>query len=339
MMSIMACLVGSLMGGVARAVATALAIGVTSLATTAAVAQDFPKRPIKIVVPYTPGGGTDLAARLIASKLSEAWGQPVVVENVPGAAGTLGATRVARSAPDGYTVGLVPNSHAITATIYPDIAYDARKDFTSIAGVASYPYVLVVNPALPIKSVADLIAYAKQKNGDVTYASSGIGTAGHLGFEVLTKANGVSLVHAPYKGSSQALLDIVSGQVPTMFDPLSTTLGLIKEGKLRALAVSTAKRSDQLPDVPTVAEATGVKDFDVPGWLALIGPAGMPPAIVAKYQQELSKILQMPDVKAKLAAVGLEPWIINADDLNKFVLSEIDKWGKAAKEANVTTAN
>lgn len=337
-MSAMAYLVANLTGGFRRAVAIALAIGVASLVTSEVVAQDFPRRPIKIVVPYSAGGGTDLAARLIASKLFEAWGQPVIVENVPGAAGTLGATRVARSAPDGYTVGLVPNSHAITATIYPDIAYDARKDFTSIAGVASYPYVLVVNPALPIKSVADLIAYAKKKNGDVTYASSGIGTAGHLGFEVLTRANGVSLVHAPYKGSSQALLDIVSGQVPMMFDPLSTTLGLVKEGKLRALAVSSAKRSEQLPDVPTVAEATDVKDFDVPGWLALIGPAGMPTAIVAKYQQELSKVLQMPDIKEKLIAVGMEPWVINADDLNKFVLSEIDKWGKAAREANITTA-
>jgi len=337
-MKIMASVVGTL-GSLKLAVATTLSVGIAALTTTAAVAQDFPNRPIKIVVPYAAGGGTDLAARLIGGKLTEAWKQPVVIENVPGAAGTLGATRVARSAPDGYTVGLVPNSHAITATIYPDIPYDARKDFTSISSVANYPYVLVVNPAMPIKSVADLIAYAKSKKGDMTYASSGIGTAGHLGFEVLTKANGISLVHAPYKGSSQALLDIVSGQVPVMFDPLSTTLGLVKDGKVRALAVSTAQRSSQLPDVPTVAEATGIKDFDVPGWLALIGPAGMPPAIVAKYQQELSRILRMPDVKEKLLAVGMDPWIMDADKLNPFVLSEIDRWGKAAKEANVTAAN
>lgn len=307
--------------------------------SSAASGQTFPTQPIKLIVPYPAGGGTDIVARILGQELTKAWGQPVIVQNMAGATGSVGTGAAARSEPDGYTILIVPNSHAISAALNPKLPYDSVKGFEAITLVTSYPYVLVVNPALTVLTAPELFAYAKANPSQALYASSGNGTAGHLSMELLLSAASVTMTHVPYKGSTPALLDLVGGRVPTMFDPAATVIPLIKGGKLRAVAVSTAKRFGMLPDVPTIAEATSIKDFDVPGWLGILAPANTPKAIVDRYHAELVRILQIPAVRQSLERSGQEPQHNTPQAFRAMMVDEIAKWTKVIQVAKISLTN
>src|SRR5512144_2335881 len=270
-------------------------------------AQDYPTKPIRIVVPFPPGGATDLLARAVAQRLTEKWGQAVLVDNRPGAGGNIGSELVAKSAPDGYTLEMgTVGTHSINASLYAKMPYDHVKDFVPIILVAGVPNVLVVNPALPVNSVQELVAYAKANPGKLNFASSGNGTSIHLSGELFKVMAGVQMTHVPYKGSAPALQDLIGGQVQLMFDNLPPSLPQIKAGKLRALAVTTATRSPALPDLPTIAES-GLPGFEASSWFGIVAPAGTPPAIVAKLNAEVAKWLASPEAQEKLLALGANP--------------------------------
>jgi tripartite-type tricarboxylate transporter receptor subunit TctC len=305
------------------------------LALTAALAsaQSYPTKPIRIVVPFPPGGATDILARDVAQKLTEAWGQQVIVDNRPGAGGNIGSELVARSAPDGYTLEMgTVGTHAINASLYAKMPYDHLKDFVPVILVAGVPNVLVVNPALPVNSVAELIAYAKANPGKLNFASSGSGTSIHLSAELFKVMAGVQMTHIPYKGSAPALQDLLGGQVQLMFDNLPPSLPQIKAGKLRALAVTTATRAPALPDVPTVAEA-GLPGFESSSWFGLLAPAGTPPAIVVKLNAEVAKWLATPDAKERLAKQGANAVGGSPEDFEKHIAAETVKWAKVVKDS------
>ncbi|HET9045365.1 MAG TPA: tripartite tricarboxylate transporter substrate binding protein [Casimicrobiaceae bacterium] len=299
-----------------------------------ALAQSaYPTKPVRIVVPFPAGGTTDILARAAAQKLSETWGQQAIVDNRPGAGGNIGAELVAKSAPDGYTLlmGTV-GTHAINASLYPKMPYDHVKDFVPVILVAGVPNVLVVNPELPVRSVQELMAYAKANPGKLNFASSGSGTSIHLSGELFKVMTGAQMTHVPYKGSAPALTDLIGGQVQLMFDNLPSSLAFIKAGKLRALAVTSAQRSPALPDVPTVAES-GVPGFEASSWFGLLAPAGTPPTIVAKINTDTQKWLASPDAKEKLAAQGANVAGGSPDDFAKHIQSETAKWARVVKES------
>jgi tripartite-type tricarboxylate transporter receptor subunit TctC len=314
--------------------AVALAIALAA-ATAEAVAQAYPNRPVRMVVPLSPGGFADVPARVIAPRLSEALGQTVFVENKPGAGATIGTDFVAKSKPDGYTVLFTGTPHVISAALYKNLPYDPLKDFAPVMRVASGPYVLVVNPQLPVRSVQELIAAAKAQPGKIDYASSGNGSAQHLVSALFTSMAGIDLNHVPYKGSGPAMQDLLSGQVKVSFAGIPNVMPSLKSGKLRALAVSTPKRSPDLPDVPTVAEA-GVPGYDATLWLALLAPAGTPDDVVQKLYAEATKTLREPEVQKAIAATGVEVSILGPQELPAFLQSEADKWGKVARESGAT---
>jgi tripartite-type tricarboxylate transporter receptor subunit TctC len=300
-------------------------------AATGAWAQPYPSKPIRIVVPFAAGGTTDLLARAAAQKLTEAWGQPVVVDNRPGAGGNIGSELVAKAAPDGYTVEMgTVGTHAINASLYARMPYDHVKDFAPIILVATVPNVLVVNPGVPVKSVQELIAYAKANPGKLNFASPGSGTSGHLCGELFKVMAGVQITHIPYKGSAPALQDLLGGQVQMMFDNLPSALPHIKAGKLRALAVTTAARAAALPDLPTVAEA-GLPGFEASSWFGLLAPAGTPPDIVARLNAEIAKWLASPDAMEKLLALGANAAGGSPEDFTKHIAAETAKWQKVVK--------
>jgi tripartite-type tricarboxylate transporter receptor subunit TctC len=303
--------------------------------TLAAHAQaPYPNRPVRIVVPFPAGGTTDILARAVAQKLTESTGQPVVVDNRPGAAGNIGAELVAKAPPDGYTLlmGTV-GTHAINASLYPKMPYDHVKDFVPIILVAGVPNVLVINPSVPVNSVQELIAYAKANPGKLNFASSGSGTSIHLSGELFKTMTGVSMAHIPYKGSAPALVDLTGGQVQLMFDNLPSALALIKAGKLKALAVTSTQRASVLPDVPTVAES-GLPGFEASSWFGLLAPAGTPKDVIIKINGEVAKWLATPEAKEKLAsqgaivAAGLTP-----DDFARHIAAETTKWSKVVKDS------
>ena len=273
---------------------------------TVASAQGYPNRTIRLVVPFPAAGTTDILARAAAQKLTEAFGQSVVVDNRPGAAGNIGSDLVAKSAPDGYTLlmGTV-GTHAINPSLYSKMPYDHVKDFVPVVLVAGVPNVLVVNPALPVNSVADLIKLAKDKPGQINFASSGSGTSIHLSGELFKTMAGVDITHIPYKGSSPALTDLVGGQVQIMFDNLPSALPQIKAGKLRAIAVTSLKRAPVLPDVPTISES-GLPGFEASSWFGVLAPAGTPAPIVARINAEVNKWLQSAEAREKLLSQGAE---------------------------------
>jgi tripartite-type tricarboxylate transporter receptor subunit TctC len=314
------------------AVALALAVAAT---TAEAVAQAYPNRPVRMVVPLSPGGFADVPARVIAPRLSEALGQTVFVENKPGAGATIGTDFVAKSKPDGYTLLFTGTPHVISPALYKNLPYDPLKDFAPVMLVASGPYVLVVNPQLPVRSVQELIAAAKAQPGKIDYASSGNGSAQHLVSALFTSMAGIDLNHVPYKGSGPAMQDLLSGQVKVSFAGIPNVMPSLKSGKLRALAVSTPKRSPDLPDVPTVAEA-GVPGYDATLWLALLAPAGTPGDVVQKLYAEATKTLREPEVQKAIAATGVEVSILGPEELPAFLQSEADKWGKVARESGAT---
>jgi tripartite-type tricarboxylate transporter receptor subunit TctC len=311
------------------AVAASLALG--------AGAQQYPGKPIKIIVPYTAGGTTDLLARTIGHKLTEAWGQPVIVDNRPGANGIIGMDLVAKSAPDGYTLGLAsPGTHAVNETLYAStIPHKPQKDFVPVSLAVRAPMVLVVNPSLPVKNVKELIAYAKANPGKLSIASGGSGSSQHIAAEQLKTMAGIDMVHVPYKGGGAAYIDLLGNQVQVMIDALQQSMPHIKAGKLRPIAVASAQRLPQLPDVPTIAES-GVPGYESSAWYGFVAPAGTPKEIVDKLSKEIAHILTLPDVKEMLATPGLVPVGSTPEQFADFIRKETDKDAKVIKSANIT---
>ena len=297
----------------------------------AALAQTFPAKPARIVVPFPAGGPLDTTARAIAQRLSESWGQGVVVENKPGAGGNIGADFVAKSPADGYTVVMgALSTHAVNPSLYAKMPYDAQKDFAPITRVAITPNVLVVNPALPVHSVRELIAYAKANPGKLSFGSGSNGSAGHLAGELFKVDAGIDMVHVPYKGAAPAMQALLAGDTQLMFDNLASAMQQVKAGKLRALAVTTAQRSKLAPDLPTMAEA-GVGGFDISTWFGLLAPAGTPPDIVAKWHADVARILSAPDMRERLAAQGAEAAPDTPVEFARFIASEIAKYARIVK--------
>ena len=300
----------------------------------AAFGQSWPTKPVKLVVPFTAGSATDILARAFGQKLSEIWGQPVVIENHPGAGGTIGAGIVAKAAPDGYTLLVHSAGYAVNPWIYPNLPYDTNKEFVEIAPLGGQPNVLVVAPETNIKSVRQLIADAKAKPGSMNYGSAGSGSGTHINAEKFRLATGIDAVHIPYKGTPEALKDTMTGRITYFFSPISAALPQIKEGKLIALAVSSAKRSSALPDVPTIAES-GLPGFDYNLWVALFGPASLPADLVTKINADVQKIVALPDIRERLAGLGAEPMPMSAPEFRKFVRDEIQVSEKIVKAAGI----
>jgi len=296
-----------------------------------ASAADYPTKPIRLVVPFPPGGTTDILARAVAQKLSETWNQQVIVDNRPGAGGNIGSDLVAKAAPDGYTLVMgTVGTHAINPNLYAKMPYDHVKDFAPVILVAGVPNVLVVNPSLPVHSVKELIDYAKANPGKLNFASSGNGTSIHLSGELFKTMAGVQMTHVPYKGSSPALADLMGGQVQLMFDNLPSSLGLIKGGKLRAIAVTSATRAAALPDVPTIAES-GLPGFEASSWFGVLAPAATPHEIVAKLNGTIALWLATPEAKEKLLAQGAIAAGGSPEDFARHIDRETAKWAKVVK--------
>ena len=304
-------------------------------AALAASAQPYPNRPVKIIVPFGPGGFTDVAARILQKELAPVLGQAVIIENRPGAGSTIGTDAVAKAAPDGYTLAMVSTAHVISPHVYKQIPYDAIKDFTPVMRLAEGPYVLAVHPSLPVKSVAELIALAKAKPGVIDYASSGNGSSQHLVGALFCSMAGVNLNHVPYKGSNQAMNDVLGGQVKVTFAGVPNVLPNVSNGKLRALAVTTATRYAEMPDVPTIAES-GVPGYDATIWLGLLAPAGTPHEIVQKLNADITRVLSTPDAKKLMASAGVDVAPSTPEQFGQLMQSELDRWGKVVRETGAT---
>jgi tripartite-type tricarboxylate transporter receptor subunit TctC len=317
-----------------RFVARALCALLAAVSLAASPQSTYPNRPVRIVVPFPAAGTTDILAREVAQTLTQSTGQPFVVENRPGAGGNIGSDLVAKAAPDGYTLlmGTV-GTHAINPSLYAKMPYDHVKDFVPIILVAGVPNVMEINPQLPVNSVQEFIAYAKANPGKINFASSGSGTSIHLSGELFKTMTGVQMTHVPYKGSAPALQDLVGGQVQVMFDNLPSSLALIKAGKVKPLAVTSAARSSALPDVPTVAES-GLPGFEASSWFGLLAPAGPPKEVEAKINEIVAKWLATPEAKEKLAAQGaIVASGLAQEDFVKHIGNETAKWAKVVKES------
>ncbi|GIZ50520.1 Bug family tripartite tricarboxylate transporter substrate binding protein [Noviherbaspirillum aridicola] len=321
-----------LRGAAALSAALAAAFVMSAPASAQSTAQNYPNKPIHIIVTFTPGGAPDILGRLLAERLQAAWGQPVIVENKPGAGGNIGADYVAKQPGDGYNlvVGTV-GTHAINGALYSKMPYDMVKDFTPITLLATTPNMLVVHNNVPAKSVKELIDYGK-KDGKLTFASSGSGTSIHVSGELFKSMTGLDMEHIPYKGRASAIPDLLGGRVTMMFDNMPSSLPLVREGKLRALGVTSAKRSPAAPDIPTIAES-GLPGFEAVSWFALYASPGTPKPIADKLQAEVSKILKSPDASRKLTDIGLEPAGGTAEELAAYQRAEITKWAKVVKES------
>ena len=298
-------------------------------------AQTYPSRPIKIIVPFGPGGFTDVAARIIQKELAPALGQAVIVENKPGAGSTIGTSEVAKGQPDGYTLVMISTAHVISPHLYKQMPYDPIKDFTPVMKLAEGPYVLVTHPSLPVKTVRELIALARAQPTVIDYASSGNGSAQHLVGALFVTMAGAPLSHIPYKGSSQAMNDVLGGQVKVSFVGVPNALPSLNAGKLRALAVSTKKRYADLPDVPTLDEA-GVKGFDATIWLGLLAPPGTPADVVHTLNAAITKVLSTPDSRKLMASAGVDVATSTPEEFGALLQSELDRWGKVVRETGAT---
>lgn len=306
-----------------------------ALAPAAALAQDaYPNRPIRMVLPFPPGGVTDLLARALAEKLAPRLGQPVVVDNKPGAGTVLASDLVARAPADGYTLLMAASSLGTAPLIYEKVHYDAVKSFTPVTQVASVVHVLVVNPQLPVRSVQELVAYAKANPGKLNYSSTGTGTSTHLEGELFKSMAGAYMVHIPYRGSGPALIDLVSGQVNVMFDALGSSGPFIKEGKLRALAVTTAKRSPSIPELPTVAES-GLPGYEAMPWLGLVAPAGTPKSVVDRLHREIAQVLQEPEIRERFKGWGLDIIGNTPAEFASFIQRDIVQWDRVIRGAKI----
>jgi len=302
------------------------------LAAGDCAAQDYPSRPVRMVVPFSPGGSTDVLARIVGQKLTERSGQPVIIENRAGAGGNIGAEQVARSAPDGYTLLLGGVPHAISASLYSKLPYDMARDLAAIAEVASFPSAIVLHPSLPANSVKELIALARARPGQLSFGSAGNGSPNHLSLELFQTMAGVRMVHVPYKGSGQLVGDLLAGQVQLASMGLPVAVPHVQSGKLRAIAVTGAVRSSLLPEVPTVSEAA-LPGFEVTSWYGVFAPAGLPADIVAKLNSEIGSAVTAAEVKERLAALGAEPSVKSPDQFGRYVRQEIAKWAKVVKDS------
>ena len=303
----------------------ALALAIAGLAASLAHADQFPSHPVHIVVPFPPGGGTDALARIMAPYLNQAWGVPVIVENKPGASGHIGAEIVAGSAADGYTLLM-----SSTASLTPKNV----DKFAPITLVSASPYVVVVNPKVPAASIAQLVAYAKKNPGKLTFGSSGTGAASHLAGELFKSMAGVDMLHVPYKGTGQAVKDLLGGQIDVMFAPGETVMPQVKAGRLRALAVTSARRASAIPDLPTVAEA-GVPGYEAIGWFGLLAPAATPRALVEKLSRDANAVLADREVRSKMLALGAEPSGDTPDEFARFIHADQAKWTKLMRERGI----
>ena len=313
------------------AILLALCAGVA--AATAAQAQTYPNRPIRIIAQFTPGTSTDILARVIAQKLTESWGQQVVVDNRPGAGGVVGTELGAKAAPDGYTLTMaVSSGFGINPTLYAKLPYDAIRDFAPITNIALTPQTLVANPSFAAKSVKEFVAVAKAKPGQINFASLGAGSTSHLTMEMFRSATGIRLNHIPYKGSPAAHGELFSGQIPVMFDAIPAVLPHVKSGRLRGLGIGSAQRSPFLPEVPTIAES-GFPGFEAVGWIGIAAPAKTPPAILDKLHAEIVRIINTPEMKERLATLAFTPVGDTRQQFSAFIKSEIARWGKAVKES------
>jgi tripartite-type tricarboxylate transporter receptor subunit TctC len=307
-----------------------------SLATVAtpAIAQRYPSKPIRLIVPYTPGGPTDILARAVAQSLNEAWGQPVIIDNRPGASGNLGTAAAAKSPPDGYTLGVVGISYSVAPSLDAKLGYDPVKDLTPVALFASVNNLLVVHPSLPAKSVKELIAFAKVRPGQVSFASGGPGGAQHLAGELFNSVAGIKMEHIPYRGSAPGLTALIGGEVIVGFTDMLITLPHVKSGRLRALAVTGGTRSSLIPELPTVAEA-GLKGYAVTAWFGMLAPTGTPAEIITQLNAETVKSLKTPQMKERLAGLGADAAAGSAADFGAFLKSEMAKWAKVVKTAGI----
>jgi len=300
-------------------------------ALSPAQAQQYPSRPVRFVVPFAPGGSTDITARAVAQKLGESWGQTVVPDNRPGANGTIGVDITAKSAPDGYTISMISSSHAVNVGLYTRLPYDLLRDLAPVTQATSQPYVMVIHPSVPAKSVKEFIAYARSKPGGVNYGSSGTGGIAHLGGALLGFIAGIEMVHIPYKGGAPSTMDLIAGQIQMQLGTLLLTGPHIKSGKLRVLAVTTPRRWPGTPELPTMQEA-GVPGFAITQWYGMVAPAKTPPAIVNRLSQEISRLLHQPDVKDKLAADGADAVGNTPAEFGAHIKSEVAKYGKLVKQ-------
>ena len=304
------------------------------LIANSVTAQPYPSKSVLFIVPFAPGGTNDIVARMVGVKLTEAWGQPVVIDNRGGAGGVIGADLAAKSVPDGYTLLMANVNFATNPGLVRNLPYDTEKDFAAVSLLATSPSVLVVHPSIPVRSVKEMIAFAKAKPGQLSYSSSGAGTTGHMAMELLKQMAAIDMVAVHYKGGGPALIDLIAGRVSPGFATILSAAPHIEGGRLRALAVSTPKRSSALPDLPTVAEA-GVPGYEFTGWWGVVVPARTPHAVISKLNGELVKILAQPDVRERLVREGADPASTTPEAFTAYMRSEVAKWSKVIKTANI----
>ena len=310
-----------------------LVLGITACGLALAQTDGYPRKPIRIVVPYAPGGPADILSRLIGLRLNEAWKQPVIVDNRPGGNTIIGAEIVARAQPDGYTLLVTyVGTLAINPSLYQKLPYDPIRDFAPITVIATLPLILVVTPSLPANSVKELIALAKSQPEKLTYSSGGVGQASHLAAELFQTVTGTKMTHVPYKGNAPAVADVVGGHISMIFDGMSSSLPHVRSGRLKALGITTAKRSASIPELNTVEEA-GVPGFDVGSWVGLLGTAGTPQPIIAMLNREVVRILQLPESRERLFAMGHELQATTPEQFQAYLKSEISKWAKVIKDS------
>jgi tripartite-type tricarboxylate transporter receptor subunit TctC len=309
-------------------------LAVLGLVAGTAAAQTYPTQPVRLVVPFAPGGSVDVLSRILGDQLSKRWSQPVVVENRPGAAGNLAAEHVSRAKPDGHTLLVVATAFTVNATLYKNLRFDPRKDFVPAAMIGATQNVLVVNQAVPARSVAELIQLAKAKPGAINYSSTGVGTSGHLTIELFRTMANIDLMHVPYRAIGQSMTDLIAGVVSLAMPTIPGALGHINAGNLRPLAVSGKTRSPALPDVPTMAES-GLPKYDASTWYAILAPAGVPQEILIRLNAYVAQVLKDPEMKVQLDRHGIEPNIMTPKELARYIDSEIDKWADVIKAANI----
>jgi len=313
----------------------AAAFALIAAALFAGTAHAYPDKPVRLVVGFAPGG-SDLSARIVAQRLSQLWGQQVIVDNRPGAAGNIGADMVAKAPPDGYTLLLCVNSYTINTSVYRNLSWDLLRDFAPVGRYAASPMVVVVNDRLPVKTFAELLAYAKANPGKLNYGSAGAGTAPHLAVELFASQTGVEMTHVPYKGSAPSVTALAADEVQLAFGAMSAFDAFIKSGRLRPLAVTTATRYAQLPDVPTIRESGGVADFDVDIWYGLLAPAKTPPAVIRQLSDDLRKVLAEPDTQSRLRALGVEPAFLDPQQMGELMKRDVARWRTVAQRIQLT---
>ena len=304
-------------------------------AQSGAAASDWPTKPVRLIVPYPPGGGTDIIARIVQDKLATALGQPIVIDNRGGAAGNIGTELAAKAAPDGYTFLFTLSSHTINPAVYDKLPFDVEKDFVGVSLVASLPQIITAHPSQPFSDLAGLVAYARANPGKINFASVGNGSPSHIAGELLKSKTGIDMVHVPYKGGGPAVTAALGGEVQVMFVSIPPALQQVKAGKLKALGVTTQKRTPAAPDVPTVAEALNLPDYEVDSWYAVFAPAKTPQAIVARLQSEIAKVVQLPEIRDKLLLQGAAGVSSTGPELDRIVKDELGKWNTIAKAAKI----